>query len=509
MDKETYQIHTNIGDNMKKQSLWDNTYIMSQDSSGSIKNNTSVDVLIIGGGIAGMSTMMELRNSKRSIALIEKNTIGSGITSKTTGKITFQQGTIYSELWRQFDFFSAYLYYRSQKDAIEIIKNRVHKFQIDCDLEKADSYLFAEQEAEITKIKKEEAFYKKASIPFEQVEFPITYPTKYVVKVTNTYTFHPLKYLDALKQIILKKGHQIYEHTMAYSVTKDESGYIVKTNKGEIHATDLVIATHYPFFIVPGFIPLKTYIEKSYLLATKVDKNEHFQAINVKKPITSMRYWNEDTPYFIYGGESAETTNIINPVEKKEMIKEKFHSNIMKEEIDYLWEAHDVMSDDKLPIIGSVNKENEHLYLITGFSKWGMTNGTIAGRIISDMILNKENVYQKIFSPERKNLPRFLSSIKHGIETSSAYFLAKLKKRQEFYDKHVEIIYENGKRIGVYIDQFQNRHYVSNVCPHMKCNLIFNPNTLTWDCPCHGSSFDIHGNVLTGPSTESIHIDKR
>lgn len=493
---------------MKKQSLWANTYEMSKENSGILNKDMEVDILIIGGGITGLSTMMELRNSKKNIVLIEKDTIGMGVTKNTTGKLTFLQGN-FSTIEKTHDFFSAYLYYRAERDAIEIVKNRVSKFQIDCELEEEHSYLMALKEDEIQNIQKEEKFLTKAGIPYEVVPLPISQPCQYAIKVTNTYTFHPLKYLDALKKIILKKGHKIYEHTKALTLTKDDTGYLIKTEHGSIHAKEVVIATHYPFFIVPGFIPFKSYIEKSYLLASKVTDYLLVQAINMKKPIVSIRYWNQKNPYLIYGGESAKTSSIINPIEKRDIIKEKYKTNLFLGDIEYVWETHDVMSADSLPFIGKVNRDNPDLYLATGYSKWGMTNGTIAGKIVADMIQNKKNPYESLFSPDRKSIPLFLGSIMSGIENSSAYFLAKLKKKQAFYDEHVEITYENGKRIGVYIDQFGNRFKVSNVCPHMKCNLIFNPTTLTWDCPCHGSSFDIHGNVLTGPSSYSIHLDKK
>ncbi|MBS7021269.1 MAG: FAD-dependent oxidoreductase [Firmicutes bacterium] len=492
---------------MKKQSLWENTYEISKENSGILDKDIDVDILIIGGGITGLSTMMELRNVKKSMVMIEKGTIGMGVTKNTTGKLTFLQGN-FSTIEKAHDFFSAYLYYRAQRDAIEIVKNRVSKFQIDCELEEEHSYLMALKESEIASIQKEEAFLRKAGIPYEVEPLPISQPCQYAIKVTNTYTFHPLKYLEALKNIILKKGHKIYEHTKALTLDKEDGGYIVKTEHAMIHAREVVVATHYPFFVVPGFIPFKSYIEKSYLLASKVSDYLPVQAINMKKPIVSIRYWNQESPYLIYGGESTKTSKIINPIEKREIIEEKYKTNLLLGNIEYVWETHDVMSVDSLPFIGKVNDDNPNLYLATGYSKWGMTNSTIAGRIIADMIQNKKNPYESLFLPNRKSIPLFLGSIMSGIENSSAYFLAKIKKRRTFYDEHVEIIYENGKRIGVYIDQFGNRFPVSNVCPHMKCNLVFNPETFTWDCPCHGSSFDINGNVMTGPSSYSIKLEK-
>ena len=157
-----------------------------------------------------------------------------------------------------------------------------------------------------------------------------------------------------------------------------------------------------------------------------------------------------------------------------------------------------------MPLIGEVKP---NLYIATGFNKWGNTNGTISGKIISDLIIKKENKYCEIFSPKRglsldkiKNIPLFNFNI--GIR----YIRNKLNSKMKYYDNKVIIKNIKGQRCGIYIDEKNKSHIVSNICPHMKCNLVFNYIDKTWDCPCHSSRFDIDGNVIYGPSVYDIKI---
>ena len=177
---------------------------------------------------------------------------------------------------------------------------------------------------------------------------------------------------------------------------------------------------------------------------------------------------------------------------------------IFGKDIEYFYHTHDIMTYDNLPFIGEVSK---NLYIMTGFNKWGNTNGTIGGKLISDLILNKENIYQNIFNPKRNlSLDKIKNITLFNIRVSSRYIINKINPHMSYYDDNVKIKMINGKRCGVYIDENKKEHIVSNICPHMKCNLVFNYLDKTWDCPCHASRFDIDGNVINGPSVFDIKI---
>jgi len=163
------------------------------------------------------------------------------------------------------------------------------------------------------------------------------------------------------------------------------------------------------------------------------------------------------------------------------------------------------MTPDSLPYIGRVNSNDDNLLMATGFNKWGMTNGTISGKVISDIIMKKENPYIELFNPHRKlTKDKVINLIVYNFINSKTYILTKMKKEYKFYHNNVRIEEIEGKKIGIYTDKKNIEHKVSITCPHMKCNLVFNNVDKTWDCPCHGSRFDMDGNVLFGPSVYNI-----
>ena len=167
------------------------------------------------------------------------------------------------------------------------------------------------------------------------------------------------------------------------------------------------------------------------------------------------------------------------------------------------------MTPDYLPYIGNVYKNDNSLLIATGFNKWGMTNGTIAGKILSDIVLDKDNKYIELFSLHRKiTKDKVKNLIVYNYLNAKTYILTKIKKEYTFYHENIEIKTVEGKKIGIYTDKKNTKHMVYITCPHLKCNLIFNSIDKTWDCPCHGSRFDIDGNILFGPSVYDIKVNK-
>ncbi|MDD3340875.1 MAG: FAD-dependent oxidoreductase [Bacilli bacterium] len=485
-------------------SIWEKTSIQKRIKNKFLPKET--DILIIGGGIAGISTAFHLKDSPYKVTLIDKGDVGQGVTAKTTGKLTFLQGLIYDKIKNIYNEEKSFLYLRSQKEAIDIVKSIVDEYKIKCDLTKTPSYVFTEEEKEIKNLKKETELLDKASISYkENQNLPIPYPCKYAFSVEDTYVFHPLKYLESLVTIIKKQDILICEQTMADTITKREDFYLVHTNRGFIKAQYVVVCTHYPFFIKPGFIPFKSHIEKSYVLASKTKNIQNFSAILSKKPSYSMRYYKN---HFIYGGYSHRMSDSTNYEENYDTLLEHY-LHYFQNKPDYMWSTHDIITEDSLPYIGKIKEDNPFLLLATGFNKWGMTNGTIAGKVLSDLILGRENPYIELFAPYRKyNIKRTLELLKNGLGTSKIYAETKLKRNPSFYKNHVRVYKENGIYYGEYTDEENIKHTVLHKCPHMGCSLIFNSKDKTWDCPCHGSRFTVDGSVIEGPSTMSISVEK-
>jgi len=417
-----------------------------------------------------------------------------GVTSRTTGKISYLQENIYSKIKNYHGADAAKVYLQSQIEATNMIKDIVNKNNIDCNLEQVNSYIVNNCD---TKYVAEKNALKDIGVNIKEDNKDSFY-------VDDTYVFHPLKYLYSLKDICLNNNIAIYENTKINSINKENDYYICKTYKNNIKAKYVVLALHYPYFLIPFFMPLKTYIEKSYIKASRTNKNYKLSSITITKPVKSIRYYSNDTHnYEIF---LTNTHNLCVKNNDKDNFDELISLNENKP--DYVWSNNDIMTNDSLPFIGAIDSSNT-LLIGTGYNTWGMTNGVLAGKILSNIILNKRNKYIDLFNPLRNinsgkvlNFPLILGS------NTYSFVKSKISKQKSWYNENVKFEKRNGDNVAIYIDENKKEHIVYNLCPHLKCSLIFNEVEKTWDCPCHGSRFDIDGKCIEGPSNYDITYKK-
>ena len=471
-----------------------------------LEHDINVDVLIIGGGITGLSTAYHLKDSNLKIALVDKNLVAHGVSSRTTGKLTFLQELIYSKLNKKFSTEHVRMYLDSQISTIKMVKDIVETNNISCDFNEVDSYVFTDEEKEIVKIKKEKELLEQMGIEVNEYnDIPVQgIPAKYAISVGNTAVFHPVKYLLALKDICLNRGISIYENTNILDIIKKDSLYICKTPHGNIRCSKVALACHYPFFLLPLFFPLRGHLERSYLSASIVKNIKKFSAINTSVYSKSLRYHSDSkNSYFIYLNGSHIIEKNINGENNFNNLKKEVESlNLIPK---YMWSNHDIITNDFLPYIGCVKSGDNTLLIGTGYNTWGMTNGSLAGKILSDMILEQENAYIPLFDPHRRKNIYNLVSIPANLYYSVKPFIEnKLIKNKSWYSSDVVFKQIDGKSLAIYIDHNGKKHMVYNKCPHMKCNLVFNEPEKTWDCPCHGSRFSIDGECIQGPSNYNI-----
>lgn len=489
---------------MENNSLWQEK--KRKFKINKIKNIiTDSDILIIGGGITGLSTAYFLKDSKNSITIINKDYIGNGITAKSTAKITFLQNIIYQTLENNFNKEVSKKYFEAQMKAIHFIKEIVAKEKIKCHLEETKAIIFTKEDKGISKIQKEKEFLEENGISCKDIySLPILFPIQYGIEVNGNYTFHPVKYLKGLKKSIENKIN-IYEERMALDIKKLDNEYVVKTNKEVFKAKYVIVCCHYPFFIIPGMIPIKTYIQREYVNASKYQKYK-FMANSIDSNLHSIRFYKD---YIIYGSNKHRLTN---KIEYQKNYKKSISDfkRLFSKSPEYTWMNQDIMSNDNLPFIGRMKKDS-NLMIATGYSAWGITNATIGGKVLADIILEKDNPYISLFEPTRINKIGIKNSIIDAIYYSKIYIQTTVKKNPIFYNNSIYKIKIDGSYYGVYYDYYGKRHIVYGKCPHMKCNLIFNDEEKTWDCPCHGSRFDIDGNVINGPANYSIstNFDKK
>ena len=447
---------------MKKISIWEDS--IKIDSYNKLNHNIKTDILIIGGGITGISTMYYLEETKYKVTLVEQNKIGMSTTSKSTGKLTYMQNDLLYKIKKIHGDKVLLDYINSQKDAIKMTKEIVKKLDIDCNLEKVSSEIFTNKDNEIPKLKEIEEFLINNNIKVSSSKNNIV-NSKYIIKANDTYIYNPLKFINGLTKNI---KNNIYENTSIIKITKEHDYYKCITNDNkEIKTKYIVLASHYPYFNIPYMFPIKGYIEKSYLSASPYKSKNNISLISNSNPFISIRTYEN---YLIYLSNSHSTNKSINDNKNYQELIKKI--NNLKLNPEYLWSNSDIITNDYLPYIG-VLKDN--IIIGTGYNTWGLTNGFLAGSIIKDIILKKDNKYINLFKPNRININTITKSITNGY-----------------------------KNIDSFIKSYKEKPKIK--CPHMGCNLIYNDIENTWDCPCHGSRFNEHGKSISSPANKDIDI---
>ena len=460
-----------------------------------LDKDIKTDTIIIGAGMAGILIGYMLKQNGIDVILIDAAEMASGNTKNTTAKITSQHDLIYDKLISEFGEKKARQYANANELAIkkytEIIKER----KIECEFEEKSAYVYSLNE--VDNIKKEVEAANKLGISAEFVEsINLPFEIKGAVKFNNQAQFNPLKFLKDISNDLV-----IYENTRALEIKEN----LVITNRGNITANNIVVATHYPIMNAPGYYFMKMNQERSYVIALENAENINGMYIDVEKNGCSFRNYKD---LLLLGAIDQRTGENEKGgcYDKLRKIAKDLYPNSKEK---YHWSAQDCMTIDKIPYIGKYSDKTPNIYVATGFNKLGMTSSMVSAMIISDMILDKENDFSEIFSPKRFDLSLSIGNIANDmIETAKNFIAQKIyipsSKIEHIKNGHAGIVEYNDEKIGVYKNNDGKEFIVSTKCPHLGCQLGWNADELTWDCPCHGSRFDYKGRLIGSPATKDL-----
>ncbi|HFE9685515.1 TPA: FAD-dependent oxidoreductase [Clostridium perfringens] len=463
-----------------------------------LNKDIKTDVLVIGAGIAGILTAYMLKQKGREVVVIDAAEIASGNTKNTTAKITSQHDLIYSKLIAEFGEEKARQYAKANELAIKKYKEIIEDKRIECDFEEKPAYVYSLNEVDV--LKEEAKVAKNLGIDAEFVqEANLHFKIKGAVKFNNQAQFNPLKFLKGISNELV-----IYENTRALEIKEN----LVVTSGGNITANNIVLATHYPIMNAPGYYFMKMHQERSYVLALENTSEIDGMYIDINKEGYSFRTYNN---LLLLGGISHRTGENEEGGSYDELRKvaKRLYPKAKEK---YYWSAQDCMTIDGIPYIGRYSSETPNIYVATGFNKWGMTSSMVSAMIISDMILEKENDFSEIFSPRRFDLSLSINNIANDlIETAKNFIAQKVyipsSEIEHIKNGHGGIIEYNGEKVGVYKDKEGKEFFVSTKCTHLGCQLSWNADELTWDCPCHGSRFDYKGRLIGSPATKDLVED--
>ncbi|GAA0297626.1 glycine/D-amino acid oxidase-like deaminating enzyme/nitrite reductase/ring-hydroxylating ferredoxin subunit [Gracilibacillus halotolerans] len=477
----------------------------------SLREDTRTEVVVIGAGITGVTAAYLLAKKGVNVILLDKDMIARSTTGHTTAKLTVQHGLVYDELINHFGIENTHLYVKSQYDAMEEVKKIIKKESIDCSYEVQDAILYTNEEDNVKKLEKELEAYHKIGIDVTSIhELPFNkIPILSGISLPEQAQFHPLLYVHALITALQKMNVPIYEHTLAVDI-KNEPQLTVKTKKYDIKCDHVVVATHFPIYDPMKMFSTKMYPSRSYVTAFTSDEDyPSGMYLSIDKSKHSLRSFSEtDKKVWIFGGESHDTgkyKDTLNPFEKLTAFAEE---TLPVKEWQYKWSAQDYTTLDKIPYIGKV-KEKEEIYVATGYRKWGMTNSTVAAKLITDLIIDNHSPYKDLFKPTRFNGdPGVKEFMKNTGKVTKDFVTGKIRTGDETLSElkpgEATKIRDDINIVCVYKDENEKLHAVDTTCTHLGCEVNWNNAEKSWDCPCHGSRFNKDGDVLEGPAIEPL-----
>jgi len=478
-----------------------------------LTQDTEVDVAVVGGGIAGITTAWEVAKTGRTVALLEADRVLTGVTGYTTAKVTALHTLIYAQLAASRGAEDARRYAHSQLDAVSYLTRTVGELSADCDLERLPAYTYVESADRADDIRAEVEAAQAAGLSASLVtETGLPFPVAAAIRLEDQAQFHPRRYLLAVVADLIARGARVHERTRVAQLDEADPCRLTTDNGSIVTARDVVVATHYPVFDrALQFARLVPRRELVVAAALPVERDPGGMFITPEDNTRSVRTapYGDGQRLLVVTGEHF-TPGTGEVAERFKRLIAWTRERYGVAQIAYRWAAQDIDTTDRLPYVGLFHPGTQHVYVATGFGGWGMTNGMMSGRLIAALIDGDTPAWADLYDPRRANpvreAPKFLKAqakvVKHFVvdrlTTSHVDSVAEIPPGTG------AVVRLGGERSAVYRDSNGAAHAVSAVCTHLGCIVAFNDAEVAWECPCHGSRFGIDGTVLQGPANRPL-----
>lgn len=490
-------------------SLWQDT-VTEFGSTNSMSSSTLYDVVIVGGGITGISTAFLLQNAGMNCLVLEASNLCFGTTGGTTAHINTLLDVPYSTVEKNFSKEKAKLMAESIKEAVNAIDDNVKQYKIDCDYKTATATLFAQDDKQKDELEKISEATNNAGIRNEFVD-KISIPISFLkaMKVPGQAKFNPVRYVHALAKQFEKAGGTIVQQCRVLSADENDN-VSIETSKGKCNARFLIYATHIP----PGvnLLHFRCMPYRSYAMAVTLKNNSYPEDL-VYDMYDPYHYYRtqeiDEQKYFIAGGYDHKTAHEDN----QEYCFLKLESHIRKhfdiDEIAYKWSSQYYESPDGLAYIGQL-PGHEKIYVATGYGGNGMPYSHVAALSLKRTICNEANPYQELYDPNRlKPVAGFSNFVSHNADVvkqfASKFFSGEdLKELAELATNEGKIVKFRDEKLAMFKDENGAVHALSPICTHVGCEVKWNNAEQSWDCPCHGTRYSYDGRVMTGPASKNL-----
>ncbi|MEU6795912.1 FAD-dependent oxidoreductase [Nonomuraea wenchangensis] len=477
-----------------------------------LAEDVTVDVAVIGGGIAGLSAAWELTRAGRSVAVLEADRLAAGVTGYTSAKLSAQHTLIYAELAGR-DPGTARRYARSQQEAVEHVARTAAELGVDCELERRPAYTYARSADQVEELRAEARAAAEAGLAASFVTgTALPFPVAGAVKVDGQAQFHPRKYLLGLADAMTARGCRIFERTRVTGLSEGRPCRVTTESGAVVSAADVVVATHYPIFdrallfarmevtrelVVAGTLPPEDDPEGMYITS-----EENTRSVRTA-PLPGGRR------LLIVTGESYRP-GAGQVGDRFERLAAWAGEHFPRARITHRWAAQDNHTTDRLPFVGPLHPGAGHAYVATGFGGWGMSNGVLAGLVLSALVTGEDEPWGGLYDPRRLHPRQEAVPMAKMQATVARHFVADRLAAGDAADVaelrpgQGAVVKLDGRRCAVYRDEQGRAHAVSAVCTHLGCVVGFNEAERTWECPCHGSRFGLDGRVLQGPAVNPL-----
>jgi glycine/D-amino acid oxidase-like deaminating enzyme/nitrite reductase/ring-hydroxylating ferredoxin subunit len=465
------------------------------------------DVTVIGAGIAGLSTAWELARAGRRVVVLEADRVAAGVTGHTTAKLTAAHGALYHRLPPE----DARLYALSQMDAVDRVRATAQELGIDCELETRDAYTCTEDPARLDDLRAEATAARDSGLDASFDEFP---PLGFAgaVRVAGQAQFHPRKYLLALANAITEAGGKIFEQTRVIQLSEGDPHRLGTERGATVQSGHVVVATHFPVFdralLFPRLTPRREFVVAAPIEASADPMGMYLTIEDDTRSVRTAPLPDGRRLLIVTGAPFLPGTGPVAPL--RAALEQWARERFPVKEFDYFWAAQDNRSTDLVPFVGPLHVGAQSVWVVTGFGGWGMSNGVMAGRLLSAWISGEQLDWAPLYDPRRLHPIREAGSLLRGAARSAQHLIADRLKPSDVGSVddigpgEGRVIVVQGKRCAVYRDEAGALHAVGAACAHMGCVVGFNDVERTWECPCHGSRYDIDGGVLQGPTVKPL-----
>ena len=495
----------------KSTSLWLDT--AETVTAEPLAHDATADVCVVGAGIAGLSTAYLLSKTGKTVVVIDDGEIGHGMTGVTSAHLTCMLDDRYEEIERIHGASYARLAARSRQAAINRIEAIVGDEGLDCGFERLTGFLFRASEDTEDTLPAELAAMRRAGLSEAVMveRAPLRgFDTGPCIAIPSQGQFHPLRYLAGLARAVRAAGGEIYTHTRA-DIVEGGDATRVQAGRHSIVSDAVVVATNSPINDLVAIhtkqAPYMTYVIAAPVEPGSVPRGLYWDSLDAYHYVRLHKLRGRE--YLIVGGEDHKSGQADDTAQRHARLEDwARHRFPTLGAVEFAWAGQVMQSIDGLAFIGRNPLDRENVYVVTGDSGTGITHGTIAGILLTDLILGRHNPWQKIYDPSRKPI-RAAGTFLKETANMAAQFGDWLKpgevaSPEEIANGSGALLRDGRRMVAAYRDASGELHEMSAVCTHLGCIVHWNAADTTWDCPCHGSRYDKHGKVINGPANRDL-----